>query len=204
MKAQTWLKQNKSKLIESIRAGALHSQIHGDFSANDTKKIDEILETVTVQGETLDDNVDGEEVMKAYTSICVHRLDEYTIRDIIDNASHEEIDFNVHDNCMDNSDELFKLFIKKLYTNGNNFIIMPPMHISILQSSPSYRFFPAETGSFRGAGFTMLVGTIDDDSNDVPIYSYISGDGDKTIIGYKDSDSGKIIATVYTVNNISF
>lgn len=90
---------------------------------------------------------------------------------------------------------------RKTRRAAGNFIVVPPVIVSVLQSAAKSVFAPAVEGSFKGPNNSMLVGTL---GGTIKVYSYlwnsaqstdVGGTGDMTIlVGYKggngETDAG--------------
>lgn len=90
---------------------------------------------------------------------------------------------------------------RKTRRAAGNFIVVPPVIVSVLQSAAKSVFAPAVEGSFKGPNNSMLVGTL---GGTIKVYSYlwnsaqstnVGGTGDSTIlVGYKggngETDAG--------------
>lgn len=90
---------------------------------------------------------------------------------------------------------------RKTRRAAGNFIVVPPVIVSVLQSAAKSVFAPATEGSFKGPNNSMLVGTL---NGTIKVYSYlwnsaqatdVGGTGDCTIlVGYKggngETDAG--------------
>lgn len=90
---------------------------------------------------------------------------------------------------------------RKTRRAAGNFIVVPPVIVSVLQSAAKSVFAPAVEGSFKGPNNSMLVGTL---GGTIKVYSYlwdsstasdVGGTGNSTIlVGYKggngETDAG--------------
>jgi hypothetical protein len=166
-----------------------------------------------------------DEVAQALSAEAVQMFDRDTINRFIGGAEERHVldmekvtagegEF-IGDKLRAVADEIIRI-AESEYNDGESFLIVSPLMISILQSASNTMYAPAVEGAFKGPNNTMLVGQLIEGELKIPIYSYIygmdfygrfddvdkPGNSDTLILGNYNPETGNTRINIIATHNL--
>jgi hypothetical protein len=219
-----WFEKNRKYMFERACKNVLLPQICGELTDEHKQQIVDYLKSFDRDGLDIQQRVAdvGDEISQAMSAEAVQMFDNDTIKRFLSGAEErhvldmKEISFGenefIGDKLRSIADKIIQI-AENEYKDGETFMIVSPLMISILQSASGSSFAPSLEGSFKGPNNTMLVGHLVEDELKIPIYAYIfgsdpygrmdePGDSDTLILGNYNPETGHTRINVIASYNL--
>jgi hypothetical protein len=222
-----WFEENRTKMFKRACKNVLLPQICGELSMEQKEQIAGFLSEL--DNDANDSRVRmigiGDEVAQALSAEAVQMFDSDTINRFIGGAEERHVldmknvtvepgEF-IGDKLRSIADEIIHI-AESEYSEGESFLIVSPLMISILQSASKTSYAPSIEGAFKGPNNTMLVGHLVEGELRIPIYSYLfgmdfygrfdevdkPGNSDTLILGNYNPETGKTRINIIATHNL--